>query len=168
MNLRNTTIHFVSVAIFAMVLIVGCQHQNKSTATKEKGRIVFDSTLWKETGADEYGMKQYVLVFLKNGPKRNQDSAEVSRIQKAHLDNILKLADEGKLVVAGPFMDDQEVKGIFILNTANLEEAKKIAVTDPAVKAGRLIMELHPWYGSAALMKVNSLHKTLEKKSVFR
>jgi len=48
---------------------------------------------------------------------------------------------------------------------ATLEEAQALTSTDPAFKAGRLTMELHPWYGSAAMMEINSLHEKLSKKS---
>jgi uncharacterized protein YciI len=78
----------------------------------------------------------------------------------------MKLAAEGKLVVAGPFMDDQPIRGIFIFNVESVEEAQKLTATDPAIKAGTLVMELHPWYGSAALMQVVPIHNTIEKKSV--
>lgn len=126
----------------------------------------YDSAYATATGADQYGMKQYVMAFLKAGPNRNQDSATAAAIQKKHLENITRMAEEGKLVVAGPFMDEWEVRGIYIFNVASLEEARKLTETDPAIKAGRLIMELHPWYGSAALMSVNKLHAMCEKKSV--
>jgi uncharacterized protein YciI len=111
-------------------------------------------------------MKQYVMAFLKSGPNRNQDAATAEKIQKAHLENIQRMAAEGKLVIAGPFMDDFEVRGIYIFNVATLEEARKLTQTDPAIIAGRLVMELHLWYGSAALMQVNATHKKLEKKNV--
>lgn len=78
--------------------------------------------------------------------------------------NINRMAEEGKLVTAGPFMDDGELRGIYIFNVATVEEAKALTETDPAVQAGRLVMELHPWYGSAALMEMNNLHKKLAKK----
>lgn len=126
----------------------------------------FDSALAAATGADEYGMKQYVIAYLKRGPKRDQDSATAAELQKKHLENIVRMADEGTLVVAGPFMDDTDVRGIYIFNVATVEEAKALTETDPAIQAGRLEMELHPWYGSAALMFVNNLHHRLEKKSV--
>jgi uncharacterized protein YciI len=79
--------------------------------------------------------------------------------------NINRLAEEGKLIVAGPFEDNGELRGIFVFNVATLEEAKTLTETDPAVQAGRLIMELHPWYGSAAMMEINNLHKKVSKKS---
>lgn len=135
-----------------------------NTNTETTTSIAFDSLLAQKLGADEYGMKHYVMAFLKAGPNRDQDSVTAAQIQKAHMDNINRLADEGKLVVAGPFEDRGELRGIYVFNVATLEEAKALTETDPAVKAGRLIMELHPWYGSAALMQVTETHKRLSKK----
>jgi uncharacterized protein len=126
----------------------------------------YDSALAAAIGADEYGMKQYVLAYLKRGPNRNQDSATAAELQKKHLENIMRMADDGKLVIAGPFMDDTEVRGLYIFDVATIEEAKALTETDPAVQAGRLTMELHPWYGSAALVLLNNLHKRVEKTSV--
>lgn len=125
----------------------------------------YDAQLARKLGADDYGMKQYVMAFLKEGPHRLADSAARMKLQMAHLKNIGRLADEGKLIVAGPFMDDQPIKGIFIFNVATIEEAKKLTETDPAIQAGSLVMELHPWYGSAALMQTVETHKKLQKKS---
>jgi uncharacterized protein YciI len=128
--------------------------------------LVYDAALAKECGADEYGMRQYVMAFLKKGPNRTQDSLKAARLQRAHLDNIGKLAEAGKLSLAGPFLDDGELRGIYIFNVATVEEAKKLTETDPAIQEGSLIMELHPWYGSAALIKVNELHKKLSKTPI--
>ncbi len=126
--------------------------------------IAKDTALARQLGADDYGMKQYVMAFLKSGPNRNQSKEEAARLQNAHMDNIFRMAKEGKLIVAGPFMDDWEVRGIYIFNVTTLEEAKALTETDPAIQAGRLAMELHPWYGSAALMKVNEIHQSLPAK----
>ncbi|MBS1528348.1 MAG: hypothetical protein JST19_22065, partial [Bacteroidetes bacterium] len=93
----------------------------------------YDAGLAKKLGADEYGMKTYVMAFLKTGPNRLKDSAARAELQKAHLKNIIRLADEGKLIVAGPFLDDQDIRGIFIFNVSSVEEAKKLTETDPAV-----------------------------------
>lgn len=127
----------------------------------------YDAELAKELGADPYGMHQYVVAFLKAGPNRSQDSLEAAELQKAHLANITRMADEGKLVLAGPFLDDTDLKGIYVFNVATVEEAKALTESDPAIQAGRLVMELHPWYGSAALMQVNEVHTKLAEKSVF-
>ena len=126
----------------------------------------FNVELAQKFGADQYGMKHYVMAFLKSGPNQITDSATLAQIQMAHLKNIQQLAKEGKLVVAGPFLDNQPIRGIFILNVPTLEEARILTGTDPAIKAGVLEMELRPWYGSAALMGVVNLHKKIEKKSV--
>ena len=126
----------------------------------------YDPQLAQKLGADEYGMKAYVMAFLKAGPNRPKDSVARAELQKAHLKNITRLVAEGKLILAGPFLDDQPIKGIFIFNVTTIEEAKKLTETDPAIKAGSLVMELHPWYGSAALMETVEIHKKLEKKSV--
>ncbi len=128
--------------------------------------VVYDSTLAQKFGADEYGMKQYVMAFLKKGPNRSQDSTQRDEIQKAHLKNIMRLTAEGKLIVAGPFLDDADIRGIFIFNEENIEEAGKLTESDPAVKAGVLIMELHPWYGPAILPEVLKLNRKLEKKRI--
>ena len=125
----------------------------------------YDAQLAQKLGADDYGMKQYVMAFLKAGPNRPTDSAARMKLQMAHLKNIGRLANEGKLIVAGPFLDDQPIKGIFIFNVSTIEEAKKLTETDPAIQAVSLIMELHPWYGSAALMQTAEIHKKLQKKS---
>jgi len=133
---------------------------------KPEGQSGYDATLAQKLGADEYGMKTYVMVFLKEGPVKIKDSVAREKLQTAHLKNIFKLADEGKLITAGPFSDNQEIRGIFIFNVSTVEEAKKLTDTDPAVKAGVLIMELHPWYGSAALVEIPDIHKKIQKKSI--
>jgi len=150
------------------VITYSCKTEIKkevTSASTENSEISYDSILAQKVGADNYGMKHYVMAFLKAGPNRTQDSITAAEIQKAHMANIKRMADEGKLVTAGPFEDDGELRGIYIFNVATLEEAKSLTESDPAVKEGRLIMELHPWYGSAALMELNDLHKKVSKKS---
>lgn len=90
-------------------------------------------------------LKPYFLVLLKRGPNRNQDSVTAANIQKAHLENINRMAAAGKLNVAGPFLDEGELRGIFIFDSGNEDEVKKLVENDPAVKAGRLTYEIHPW-----------------------
>ncbi len=125
--------------------------------------IAYDSSLANGLQANPNGMHPYVMAFLKKGPNRDQDSTTAAQLQKAHMDNILRMAETGKLVLAGPFSDDGEVRGIYIFNVATVEEARALTATDPAIIAGRLTMELHPWYGSATLPLINPLHKRLKK-----
>lgn len=128
--------------------------------------LTYDSILAAQLGADDYGMKKYVMAFLKAGPNRNQDAATAAELQRAHMDNIGRMAKEGKLVLAGPFLDGGELKGIYIFNVETIEEAKALTETDPAIQAGRLVMELHPWYGSAATMMINDWHEKLQRKKM--
>ena len=146
--------------LFTLAAILFFMHGN---AQNNAG---YDSVLAKKLGADAYGMKRYVMAFLKTGPTEIKDSAARAQLQMAHLKNIMRLANEGKLIVAGPFLDGQELQGIFIFNVETIEEAKQLTNSDPAVKAGELIMELHPWYGSAALVQTAEMHKKVQKKSI--
>jgi len=125
--------------------------------------VMYNAELAQKLGADDLGMKKYVIAFLKAGPVKLTDSLQISELQKAHLKNISRMIDEGKLILADPFMDDQPLRGIYIFDVMSLEEAKELTSTDPAVKAGTLIMELHPWYGSAALKEIPNLHKEIQK-----
>ena len=126
----------------------------------------FDAALAKKLGADDYGMRQYVMAFLKSGPTKITDKAEMTKLQMAHLQNIERLAKEGKLALAGPFTDDKEIEGIFIFNVKTVEEAKALTETDPGIKAGVFVMELHPFYCSAALVEVIAIHYKIQKKGI--
>lgn len=157
--------------LFFFVLITCGLLSCNSNATKKKVKPSissnsYDSTLAKKYGADEYGMKEYVIAFLKKGPKRDQDSVEEDKLFRAHLDNIHRMAEAGVLLIAGPFTDDFEVSGIYIFNVTSIDEARKLTATDPAIKAGRLEMELHPWYGPASLMEVSSIQNKITKTRI--
>jgi uncharacterized protein len=91
------------------------------------------------------GMKQYWFVMLKKGPKRDHSADEAKTIQAGHMANIQAYADRGQLQIAGPFMDDGDWRGIFILDVPDRAGAEAMCNDDPAVKAGRLACEIHPW-----------------------
>ena len=152
--------------LFTVFLVSACSSKSEESNVATTSTNKYDAELAGKLGADEYGMRRYVMAFLKTGPNRSQDEAEAERLQKAHLENIGRLADAGRLAVAGPFMDDGELRGIYIFNVTTVEEARELTQTDPAIKAGRLVMELHPWYSSAALMQVNETHKKLAKEAI--
>ena len=151
------------IILTALILLTACQ---SGTTEKTIAPDSPDTALIRKTGADPYGMRKYIFCYLKKGPNRKQDSATAARLQQGHMENIGKLAEAGKLILAGPFLDTGEIRGIFIFNCKTLEEARALTQTDPAVQAGRLTMELHEWYGSAALMMVNEQHKKLESKKI--
>ena len=103
-------------------------------------------------GPGGHEMTTYYVGFLYRGPKWSpEDTPERRAIQEGHLANIQRLADEGKLLLAGPFTDDGELRGMFVFQVASLEEAKALCDSDPAVKAGRLRVELHPWYSARGI-----------------
>jgi uncharacterized protein len=91
-------------------------------------------------------LKEYFFVMLKKGPNRNQTKSVADSIQAAHLAHINKMAESGKLNIAGPFGDKGDWRGILIFNTKTAEEAKAMVEQDPAIKSGRLIYEIHPWW----------------------
>ena len=125
----------------------------------------YDADLAKKLGADERGMRMFVLCILKTGPKDAEIKGDARKeIFKGHFENIGRLANEGKLAIAGPFgKNDKSYRGLYIFNVATIEEAQKLVELDPAVKAGVFVPDLTPWYGTAAVLVVNDTHKKIEK-----
>ena len=97
-----------------------------------------------------YFMKKYFIAFLKNGPKRDQPKEEADKIQNAHLAHLGKLYEEKRICMVGPFGEDadSDIQGIVIFSVPDKEEAMRLAALDPAVQAGRLIIEIQPWWAA--------------------
>ncbi|MBF6608681.1 MAG: hypothetical protein ITG00_08075 [Flavobacterium sp.] len=124
----------------------------------------YNAALADSLGADEYGMKTYVLAILKTGSNTTADQQKTSEAFAGHMANIGRLAEEGKLVVAGPFFkNDKQYRGIYIFNVTTIAEAEELLITDPAIKEKLLEAELFRWYGSAALPIYLETHKQIEK-----
>jgi uncharacterized protein YciI len=106
---------------------------------------------------DERGMRIYYMGFLTRGPAWTPEVTDATRaLQEAHLANINRLAEDGRLLIAGPFAydesdADQTLRGIYIFDTETRAEAEELARTDPAVQAGRLALRIVPWYGPYGL-----------------
>src|SRR5512133_3664262 len=95
-------------------------------------------------------MTIYYLFLLKKGPTWTpEETPEIAALQEAHLANLRHLGEIGKLVINGPLLDSfavsGEIRGIGVLKTNSLAEAEELISTDPMVKMGRLIFELHAW-----------------------
>ena len=153
------------------ILLYGCDAKITVDSDKESNNdpseVTYDPELAEQLGADEYGMRMYVMAFLKEGPNRDRDSLATAELQRQHLDNISRMAEEGKLSVAGPFAADGDpVRGIYIFNVESIEEAKVLTETDPAIQAGSLVMELRQWYGSAALQLLVKEHARVAKENI--
>lgn len=126
----------------------------------------YDAALATKLGADDYGMKSYVFCILKTGPKDAdiKDKKRRDEIFAGHMANMRRLADEGKLAIAGPFMKNERAyRGLFIFNVTTVEEAQKLVDTDPVIQSGMMIAELTSWYGSASLMATPEIHKKIAK-----
>ena len=125
----------------------------------------FDEALASSVGADEYGMRHYVLVILKTGPTPVPAGAERDEMFRGHFANMRRLAADGKLALAGPLDGVDGWRGLFVLAVADLDEAAALVATDPVVMHGEMIAEYHKYYGSAALMLVNEAHEKVARKS---
>jgi uncharacterized protein YciI len=136
-----------------------------ATVVMTAAEPAFDPELARRLGADERGMRNYVLCILKTGPNDAEIKGEARKeIFAGHFANIERLADEGKLAVAGPFgKNDKSFRGLYIFNVTTIEEAEKLVMLDPSVKAGVFLPDLTLWYGSAAMMIVNDTHKRITK-----
>jgi uncharacterized protein YciI len=119
------------LAISSLLMITLQMHAQETKATEKK-----------------YEMKMYYLVFLKKGADRTQDSVTVKKLQEDHMAHLTKMAESGKMDIAGPVNSDGDLRGICIYNTATKEEAEKLANEDPMVKAGRLAVEVLPFYSA--------------------
>ena len=124
----------------------------------------YDAALAKSLGADERGMRQYVLVILKTGPNKMAEGEARKAMFKGHFANMGRLAGEKKLVLAGPLDGKEGRRGIFVFNTPEIDTATSWVATDPVIINGEMVAEYHKFYGSAALMMVNEVHGKIEKK----
>jgi len=125
----------------------------------------YDSTLAAKLGADDYGMKTYVLVILKTGPAQIEDKELRDSLFAGDFSNMDELAGEGKLVAAGPFSaNDRQYRGLFLFDVRTLDEAKDLIKRDPTVTNGIFETEMYQWYGSAALPMLNDIHERIQKR----
>ena len=134
-------------------------------ATAQSSNPQYDPALAKKLGADEYGMKNYVFVILKTGANKTTDRTFIDSCFVGHMQNIHRLVEDGRLVLAGSFgKNDKTFRGIFILNAKSFDEANELLQTDPAIKEKLLDVELYDWYGSAALGESLHVYDRIWKK----
>lgn len=124
----------------------------------------YDADLAKSLGADERGMRGFVLVVLKTGPNRVKEGPERTKMFQGHFANIQRLADQKKLVIAGPLDGVDGWRGLFVFATPDIDEAKSHVATDPVIVSGEMIAEYHKFYSSAGLMMVNEIHQKISRK----
>jgi len=156
------TIHVLLWVLF--MLMISCANQQQDEARKpievrssqkksmaqvkkeliDKGFQVFDYV--DEKTKDTVIMQQYFMAFLKSGPNRNQSKEVADSLQTLHMAHLGKMYELGYADISGPFGDDGELRGVTIYNVPTLAMADSLANSDPMVKAGRLVIEIKPWW----------------------
>lgn len=133
------------------------------TAASAPAANTYDAAQAQAWGANDNGLRPYIVVLLKTGPKRMPDGPARDEMFKGHFANMQRLAREGLLVYAGPLDGVGELRGLFVFATHDAEVARKAVNTDPVLIQGEMVAELHQHFGSAALMGVNEQHSRLIK-----
>lgn len=160
----------IYLILFSAVIFSSCavsRGENKKNQTSADNPPTFNQKLAETLGADAYGMKNYMIVMLTTGSANIEDKAKKAELMKGHMQNIGKLAKEGKLVLAGPFLENnsENYRGMFIFNTKLKDDAENWVKTDPAVSAGIFEYKIFSWYGSAALPKYLDYHKEIAREN---
>ena len=158
---------FRSLAVlgFALLAAGGSAFAQPAAATPPATSSAYDAALARSVGADEHGMRRYVLVILRSGPTPVPAGAQRDEMFRGHFANMKRLSDEGKLVLAGPLGGDDGARGIFVLAVPDVAQARELVATDPVVIQGEMVAEYHPYFGSAALMLVPGLHEKIAQKA---
>jgi uncharacterized protein YciI len=162
-----TATHSLLALLVASLLSLDAisQESNNSASSRAKSNPKYDAESAQRLGADQRGMRSYVLVVLKTGPNKVAPGKERDEMFAGHFANIKRLAADGKLAVAGPFDGIDGWRGLFIFAVKDIEEAKQLTATDPVIMKGEMVAEYHKWYGSAAVMDVTRIHETLIEKN---
>ncbi len=119
---------------------------NQIKKLKDQGFEIFEY-LDEETG-DTVIMKKYFMAFLKRGENRSQNKKETDSLQALHMAHLGRMYEMGYADISGPFGDDGDIRGVTIYNVPNIKIADSLANMDPMVKAGRLQIEIHPWWAA--------------------
>lgn len=159
--------YIMILATGSALTLAGCT-QHDALSSPELKTTQFNAELAAELGADDYGMRSYVMVVLKTGhmDAKITDKEARSKIFSGHFANMTTLAEGKQLVLSGPFIEGGENRGLYIFNVATIEEAEALVQSDPAVAAGIFVPEFTKYYGSAALMQIQDVHKTLQKTKI--
>jgi uncharacterized protein YciI len=151
-----------SLATCAALLFVSLAA--RAQGATEAPKAVYEPELARSLGADDNGMKSYVLVILKTGPNKVAAGPERDEMFKGHFANMNRLSAAGKLALAGPFDGVDGWRGLFIFAVSDIAEAKSLVATDPLIINGEMVAEYHAYYGSAALMLVRDAHDRISRK----
>ena len=156
---------FRSIAVPGFVLLVASAGAfAQSTPETVSAPPAYDAALARSVGADDHGMRRYVLVILRSGPTPVPAGAQRDAMFRGHFENMERLADEGKLVLAGPLGGEDGARGIFVLAVPDVAQARELVATDPVVIQGEMVPEFHTYFGTAALMLIPGLHEKVARQ----
>lgn len=154
------------LALAILLLVFGCKTETKEVKEKAETKIEKTQKTAKQIKEelttkgfqfadyvdaktkDTIIMQQYFIAFLKTGTNRSQSEEEAIELQKAHRAHLGKMYELGYADISGPFGDDGDIRGITIYNVPTLKMADSLANSDPKVKAGYLVIEMHPWWAA--------------------
>lgn len=148
--------HLLHVLLLSLPLL--------ATAQTAAPLPTYDEALAQRVGANENGMRSYVLVILKSSGTPLPKGEARDAMFKGHFANMKRLADAGVLALAGPLDGVDGWRGLFVLAVPDIETAKQHVATDPVIAQGEMVAEYHRYFGSAALMLVNEHHAKVAKK----
>jgi len=158
---------YILVLALAVTTVFSCKEEHKATKVEDgqiekqegketvkqlkekltsKGFELFDYI--DEKTQDTIIMQKYFIAFLKKGPNRSQPEEEANKLQAEHMAHLGKMYELGYADISGPFDDESDISGITIYNVPTLQMADSLANSDPMVKAGRLVIEMHPWWAA--------------------
>jgi uncharacterized protein YciI len=149
---------------------LACAHARAGDANAQApaANPEYDAALAQKVGADEMGMRKYVLVILKSSATPVAAGPERDAMFRGHFANMKKLSDAGKLAFAGPFAggarSEGSWRGMFVFAVPTIDEAQALAATDPVLQQGEMVAEYHELYGSAALMLVPETYLKVAKQ----
>ncbi len=128
--------------LLPILLLIAFQSAFAQDSTLTQQPETFDY----EWAGEMFTMQKYFIVFLKSGPNRSQSEEEATKLQEQHLAYLGGLYEAGIINLNGPTGDESEIRGFSVYNVPNIAKAIEYASNDPMVKAGRLIIEAHPWW----------------------
>ena len=128
-----------------MLLLITAMFYGPISAQPQVDTVNFE-TFNYEHDDSTFVMQKYFLVFLQRGDTKIEDEEKAQKVQQAHLEYLGGLYEQGYICMNGPFGDDGVIRGATVYRVANLDDAKKLAEGDPAVQAGSLKVEIHPWW----------------------
>jgi uncharacterized protein YciI len=98
--------------------------------------------------------EHYTVALLVTNPDEPEwAQGEREALQDAHLSHLADLHEAGHLLAVGPLADpDGELRGLLIFG-CSADEARALAVRDPAVVAGVFLLRVLPWSVPAGGMR---------------